>query len=287
LAFYKLLLGVLGGSSALIVDGAHSLTDVVGSANILIAATIARKPPDEGHPYGHGKAEFIGGGIVYSVLLVLSASMVVGAVRIILVGAHESPHYITLLAAIVSVLVNYFMYRYGSCAGTRCNSAALLADAFENRADAISSLATVFGIVGGIFVHPLCDPIAAAVVGLIILYNCIQQLREAASNLLDRGLPPEVARSVERLVLLHPDVLRVDYVRTRQTGPQYWVDIGLRVEKALGVDRCDALVTQVRSELMRRCDQFQAVEVFIVPDDATDALTTVERVDRMQWQPAE
>ncbi|MBI5538297.1 MAG: cation transporter [Deltaproteobacteria bacterium] len=268
LAVYKLLLGVLGGSTALIVDGAHSFTDVIGSTNILIASTISRRPPDDDHPYGHGKAEFIGGGIVYSVLLVLSASMVFGAGRIIVTGEHEAPHYVTLLAAGVSVLVNYFMYLYGNCAGTRCNSPALMADAFENRADAISSLAAVVGIAGGIFVDPICDPIAAAVVGLIIMYNCITQLKDSLSNLIDRSLPPEVGRSVRRVVMTHKGVEAVDYVRTRQTGPQYWVDIGIRVSGDLGIARSDAIAASIRTDLMRRCDQFQHVEVFVAPATA-------------------
>lgn len=267
LAVYKLALGFIGGSTALIVDGAHSMTDLVGSTNILIASRIAARPADDDHPYGHGKAEFIGGLAIYVVLLVLSTAMVAGSARIIWNGQVEAPHYITLLAAVVSVLVNYFMYLYGSCAGTRCNSPALMADAFENRADAMSSLAAVFGISGAILVHPMCDPIAAAIVGFMIMHNCVVQLKLSASNLIDRALPPEVAESVQQLVLTHAGVTSVDYLRSRQTGSQYWVDVAIRVDPQIGVAQAEKIAGGVRTDLMRRCDDFQHVEVFVVPTD--------------------
>jgi cation diffusion facilitator family transporter len=268
LAFYKLTLGYLGGSSALFVDGTHSLTDVVGSTSILIASRISGRPADESHPYGHGKAEFLGSAVVYSVLLVLSTAIVVGAVMVVLRGNFAAPHFITLLGAVVSVLVNYVMYLFGYCAGTRCNSPALLADAFENRADAISSIAAVVGIAGALLIHPIFDPLAAILVGCVILYNCIVQLKDSVSNLIDRGLPPEVADSVKRLVMAHDGVVAVNYVRTRQTGPQYWVDVGIQVASDVEVGRSDGIAAAIRTELMRRCDQFQNVEVFITPPKA-------------------
>jgi len=161
--------------------------------------------------------------------------------------------------------VNYVMYLYGYCAGTRSNSPALMADAFENRADAISSIAAVAGIAGALLVHPLADPIAAAIVGVVILHNCVVQLRDAISNLIDKGLPHEVAESLREVVLTHEGVAAVDFVRTRQTGPQYWVDIGIQVAGHLGVAQCDAIAAEVRKDLMQRCDQFQHVEIFVTP----------------------
>jgi cation diffusion facilitator family transporter len=267
LAVFKLAVGALGGSSALIVDGTHSLTDVVGSTAIIVASRVSGRPADESHPYGHGKAEFLGSAAVYSMLLVLSAGIVFGAVVVVIRGSAEAPHFLTLFGAIVSVLGNYVMYMFAHCAGTKANSPAILADAFENRADALSSIAAVAGIACALFIHPVCDPIAALIVGAMILWNCLTQLKSAISNLIDRGLPTEVTHAIRRVVMTHQGVLAIDYVRTRQTGPQYWVDVGVRLSKQLDVAQSDAIASAIRGDLMRRCEQFQHVEVFVVPWD--------------------
>ncbi|MBI4704536.1 MAG: cation transporter [Deltaproteobacteria bacterium] len=265
LALYKMVLGILGGSSALFVDGTHSLADVVGSTGIVIASRISRRPPDEDHPYGHGKAEFVGAVVVYVILLTFSCGIVVGAAYLTVCGRVGRPHAITLLGAVVSVLVNYVMYLYGYCAGTRCGSPALMADAFENRADALSSLAAVVGIAAALLIHPICDPIAAIFVGLVILGNSLVQLRDALGNLADRALPPEVTEAIGAVVRREPAVRGVDFVRTRRTGPRYWVDVGIQLSAPLPVSGADAVVARIRAEIMRRCEDFQHVEVFVVP----------------------
>jgi cation diffusion facilitator family transporter len=267
LALFKLVVGTLGASSALVVDGTHSLTDVVGSSAIIVASRVSGRPADESHPYGYGKAEFIGSAVVYTLLLVLSAGIVFGAVVVLLRGKAEPPHYLTLLGAVVSVLGNYVMYLFAHCAGSKANSPAILADAFENRADALSSIAAVVGITGAIFIHPLFDPITAVVVGGMILWNCLTQLKVSVSNLIDRGMPHEVTVAIRRVVMSHRGVIAIDFVRTRQTGPQYWIDLGVRLAKELDVSSADALCAGIRTDLMLRCEEFQWVELFVTPWD--------------------
>lgn len=268
LAVYKLTIGFLGGSSALIADGCHSAADVVGSTCILLTTRISGKPADGDHPYGHGKAEFIGAVFVYTVLTFFSIGVIVGAILAI----HEPapPHFVSLLGALVSVLCNYLMFRYAECAGTRCNSPAVLADAFENRADALSSVAAVVGIAGAVLIHPVLDPLAAMVVGLVILWNSIQQLREAASGLMDRGLPPDEIAEIERIALAHEGIGGVEFVLTRQTGRSYWVDLGVRLGDDVEVASADAIVTALRHELAENPSLHQ-VEVFVVPSSSAKA----------------
>ena len=142
---YKIVVGVLGGSSALIADGIHSFTDVIGTSAILISRRISDRPADEDHPFGHGKAEFMGSVFIYVVLLFLSVGIFIGGVFVIISGNIAEPRIVTILAAAISVFYNVLMFRLGSCAGSKNNSPALMANAFENRTDAISSVACVLG----------------------------------------------------------------------------------------------------------------------------------------------
>ena len=267
LAVYKLAVGFLGGSSALIADGCHSASDVIGSTCILLTTRISGRPADGDHPYGHGKAEFVGAVFVYTLLSLFSIAVIVGA--ILSVRHPDRPHLVSLLGALVSVLCNFLMYRFALCAGSRSNSPAVLADAFENRADALSSIAAVVGIGGALLLDPILDPIAAMVVGCVIFWNSIQQLREAASGLMDRGLPPDEVAEIERIALEHEGVEGVAFVLTRQTGRQFWVDLGVRLADDADVAAADAIVASLQSDLAGH-PSLHRVEVFVVPSSARD-----------------
>jgi cation diffusion facilitator family transporter len=265
ITIFKVTVGILGRSSALIADGIHSLTDVIGTGAIIATRKISSRPSDESHPYGHGKAEFLGSTFIYTVLLFLSSAIFIGGLLVILEGRIEKPRIVTLLAAVVSVFYNVFMYLFGQCAGRRNNSPAILANSFENRADAISSTACIVGIAAAIFVNPVCDPISAMMVGVIIFVNCLVQLNESLSGLMDRALPYKVIQRIRHVAMTQEGVAGVDFVKTRQTGSNYWVDLGILVPGDLDVARSDSVASEVRNELMRRSERFHNVEVFVAP----------------------
>jgi cation diffusion facilitator family transporter len=264
LGVYKLVVGVFGMSAALVADAMHSFADVVGSSGILVATKISSREPSESYPYGLGKAEFLGAAFVYTLLLFFAGGIIYHASTSILAGNLEAPHFVTLLGAIISVGYNYVMYMYATCVGMRNHSPAILADAFENRADAISSVACIAGIGGAMFLHPVCDPIAALLVGVVIFWNCQQQLREASQGLMDRALPRPELEAVRKIAERHPDVVSAASIRTRRTGSRYWVDLELAVSPELAIDRADAVVADLRAEI-RKFPSFHHLEVYLVP----------------------
>ena len=249
----------------MIADGMHSFTDVIGTSVIIGSRKVSDRPADQCHPYGHGKAEFMGSTFIYTVLLFLAGAIFIGGLLVILEGELKSPRFVTLLAAVVSVAYNVLMYLLGTCAGKRNNSPAVLANAFENRADAISSVAVIVGIGAAMLVHPICDPIAAMIVGVIIFVNCLIELNKSLSGLMDQALPSEAVGRIQRIAMGQKEVEGVDFIKTRQTGTDYWVDLGILVREDLDVARCDKIASAVRSELMRRSERFQNVEVYVAP----------------------
>jgi cation diffusion facilitator family transporter len=264
LGVYKLVVGILGGSSALVADAMHSFADVVGSVGIVLATRVSAKDADEEYPYGRGKAEFLGAVFVYVVLLFFAVGIVVHAITLMLNDDLSAPHYVTALGAAVSVLHNIIMFQYLTCVGRRNNSPAILADAFENRADAISSVAAVAGIIGAMVIHPICDPIAALLVGVIIFWNCQEQLREAVKGLMDTALPEDEAEEAVEAILGCEGVEALAFLRTRRTGARYWLDVGVEVHESLGIEAADAIASRVGLELARYPFCHHA-EVFVLP----------------------
>jgi cation diffusion facilitator family transporter len=262
LAIHKLVVGVLGRSTALVADAIHSFGDVIGSTSILVATHMSAKKPDEKFPYGRGKAEFVSAVFVYVMLLFLATGIMISSIRSILAREISPPHFVTAASAVVSVLYNYIMYKFTTCAGVRNNSPAILADAFENRADAISSIAVIAGIVAARLIHPILDPIAALIVCIIIFWNCQEQLREAAAGLMDRGLPEDRVDAIRDAALSQPGVSKVTFVRTRQTGVHFWIDLGIELPPTVLVEEADEIAAAVRSAVSKT-PQCHFVDVYV------------------------
>lgn len=263
LTAYKCGVGFLGGSPALIADGIHSFTDVIGTSVIIGSTRVSSREPDEKHPYGYGKVEFMSSMFIYVVLVALAIFIFAGGLALLLRGEHETPHLVTLFGGLVSVLYNIIMYRLGVCAGKRNSSPALLANAFENRADAISSVAVCIGIVLAITIHPAADPLAAMAVGVIILINCIHEGRKAFDGLMDRGLPPSVIKRLREFARSQEDVVEVSFLNVRPTGTGYWVDLGVEVERGTSAKAADEVAERVQVAVMKQSPQFDAVEVYV------------------------
>ncbi len=266
-------------------DGFHTFTDVIGSSVIIASRKVAGEPADGCHPYGHGKAEFIGSTFIYAVLLCLACVILQRSLFAILEGRLEAPQFVTLLGSAVSVAGNSLMYFLGACSGRKNNSPAILANAFENRADALSAAAVVIGIAAAIFINPIWDPIAAMIVGMIILVNCLGELKKSLSGLMDRALPTEVVDRIRRVALVQEGVVGVEFVKTRQTGSDYWVDLGILVRDNLDVACSDKIAATVRNELMRRSERFRQVEVYVAPcrrKDKPHALASLLRTGKKQ-----
>jgi len=227
LTIFKLVFGLVCGSIALVADAIHSLGDVAISIVLVMSLRISGKDADEDHHFGHGKIEFIGTAIIGVSMLLVALLIVWYSVRAALQGVIEAPDRIAILVAIVSIGGNYLMYRHSLCAGIHVNSSVMIANAYENRADVLSSVAALVGIVGAQLGWLLLDPLAAIIISALILHSALKTLLEAARGLGDCGLEPKVTRAIRTAVAGIDGIIGVHSVKTRRIGQQ--VEVGLRV----------------------------------------------------------
>ena len=141
-------LGIVGHSTALVADAIHSSADLISALMLLIGLRVARRPADKEYPYGYGKVEFIISVIIYTALIGAGVVIVVEAVSAIVHAEHEEPSMVTLFGALIAIIVNEMMFRQSYCAGKQLRSPSLVANAFEKRSDALTSIAVFAGIAG-------------------------------------------------------------------------------------------------------------------------------------------
>ncbi len=273
LAVVKLIIGLLANSRALIADAAHSASDVVGSVAVLIGLRAAERPPDEDHPYGHGKAESVSS-IIVSVLLVFVGLEVGYASIKSLFNPIVAPEFIAIWAAIGSMVVKEAMFRYKYNLGKKLNSQSLIANAWEHRSDVYSSFAALVGIGGAILGEMLniswmvyLDPLAGIFVSLLVLKMSYQLLMESIHSTLDHVLHEEQTVALREHIEQVPGVMRIDQLRARETGHYQIVDVKVGVDPRITVEEGHRIGKRVKQSLMQQFPQVRDVFIHINPYD--------------------
>lgn len=261
----KALAGIVGHSGAMIADSIHSASDIFASAVVYISLKIAKKPADECHPYGHGKAEAISTAIVGIMLLAAGVTIMKTAFNTIREGSMEAPGIIALYAAILSIVIKEIMYRLTYKVGKKINSPSTIANAMDHRSDAFSSVATFIGIGGAIIGFPILDPIAGIVVSLFILKMSIDILKDGIRQIMDSSIEDEKISSIRENVLSVDGVKDTHGIRVRQSGPNYIVDLDICVDKDIPLHEAHEIGDAVRSKIYKSVDKIYEVRVHVDP----------------------
>ncbi|GGE27318.1 cation transporter [Marinithermofilum abyssi] len=271
LAVIKGVIGVVSNSRALVADAAHSASDVAGSLAVLIGLRVAQVPPDEDHPYGHGKAESIAAIIVAVLLGVVGVEIGYGSFQV-LFSKVEAPGWLAVLAAVVSMVAKEAMFQYKYRLGKRLNSQSLIANAWEHRSDVYSSLAAVVGIGGAVLGDRYhipwlvyMDAVAGVLVSLLVLKMAVHLLRESIHNTLDHVLHEEEAYELVEAAGKVEGVRRVDELRAREHGFYVIVDAKVAVNPDITVEEGHRIGKRVKETLVEQFEHVSDVLVHINP----------------------
>lgn len=274
LTIFKIYIGNIAGSKGLVADGLHSGTDVIATLMVLVTLGVSGRKDDKTHPWGHGKVEFLGAVIVYIFLLGIAILIFTDALKVILSGIIHPPHVIALFGALVSIVANYILSGYGFCAGKKLNSPAMIANANENRADLISSIAVLLGILFAKMGFPILDTLAAILVGLIIAKTAITLGIQAFKSLMDESLPGDKSALIEQAVLQYKEVKGVSYINARRVGQLAWIDMEIFIDSKKSVKEGYAISREIRQALMRRFKHIKDVSIsFSCRENAPRAVT--------------
>lgn len=246
----KLTVGALTGSVAVLSDGIHSAFDVAIAAFTLFAVRLAAKPPDETHPYGHGRAENLAALVEALVMTLVAAGLALQAIRRLLDGGVvHTPMYAFIVTGIALVLG---IWRSGKVrhAAKRYSSPALEADAANITADVFESAAVIVGLV---FAHaglPAGDPIAALVVVALMGVMAVRIGLQAVHVMLDRS-PPDLTHLVAEAASAVPGVVQVAEPRVRQSGADVHAEVTVSVGRTSSVERSHDITEAVEQAVAR------------------------------------
>ncbi len=262
---YKGLLGVMTGSVALVADSLHSGADVVASIVTMASVKLSRQDSNEDYPFGYGNVQFISSSIVGLILIFGAFFLMYQSVLRLVEGDISPPSAVALLGAVISVVINELMYRFQICVGRENNSPAIIANAWDNRSDALSSLGVLVGISIAVLGFPAADVLAAIVVAILVAKIGIELNIEAVNGLMDSSLEMDVLGVVYHIAAQIPQVEEVRYLRGRNVGEDVHLDIGLGIDGALKVYESDFIVAAVKERVFSAIKHVKDIRVIVMP----------------------
>jgi cation diffusion facilitator family transporter len=272
LAIMKGVVGWLSGSRALVADAAHSASDVAGSIAVLAGLRTAQKPPDQDHPYGHGKAENIATIIVALLLIIVGIEIAISSSKGLWGDTPNTPGGIALIAIIISILAKEAMFQYKYRLAKKINSSVLLAEAWHHRSDVLSSIAAFVGVLGAIvgkqFNYPILtylDPIAGILVSLLVIKIGYSLAKESSLIMMEQVLDRDKTKPFIVTVTSVPGVKRVDELLARTHGHYLVIDLKVSVEPHLSVEEGHHISKQVKQMLMSTHKDIKKVMIHINP----------------------
>ena len=252
----KLVAGIVGSSAALVADAVHSLTDLLTDAVVIVFVKLSAKPQDDDHDYGHGKYETLATSIIGLALLAVGLLICVyGVVDIIHAlrgSALPQPDVLAVWAALLSILLKEWTYRFTIRAAQRLHSAALGANAWHHRSDACSSVGTAIGVGAAVIMgsgYAILGPIAAVIVSLFIIKAAVALIIRSVGELLEQSLPAEVEQEICQLVLQQPQVSGIHHLRTRCIGNGYAIEMHIRMPGNISLYEAHQHATAVENAL--------------------------------------
>lgn len=267
LAGGKFVAGVVGHSHALIADAVESMADIVSSLIVWRGVVVAAQPPDEDHPYGHGKAEPIAAGVVGLMLLAAAGWIAFRSIQEIMTP-HSSPAPFTLAVLVGVIAIKEGLFRFVLREAGELESAAVQSDAWHHRSDAITSLAAGLGIAVSLFGgkgYEAADDVAALLAALIIAWNGWTISRRAAWELMDAVPGVGLRSEIEHVAAAVPKVQRVQKCLVRQAGFQVFVDMHVHVDAEMSVRESHEIAHAIKDRVRERFPRVHDVLIHIEP----------------------
>ncbi|HDP95241.1 MAG TPA: cation transporter [Candidatus Aminicenantes bacterium] len=274
LSLMKFAAGIVGHSRALVADGVHSLSDLGSDLVVIGGLRLAARPEDRTHRYGHGKYEALAtlvlGGLLGLAGLGIAVSAMSSALDMLKGSVSAPPRLVAVIAAALSILVKEGLFQWTRSEARRIDSPALMANAYHHRSDALSSVATLSGVLGAMLLGErgrILDPLAALVVAGMILVAAWRILQESGNELLEAAVEPDVEKEILEIIQSVPGAMNLHQLRTRRVGPRMVIDLHLDVDARLSLSAAHAISQTAEDRLRNAFGRETIIYIHIEPGD--------------------
>ena len=268
----KLVAGIVGNSAAMVADAVHSISDFLTDIVVIGFVGVSDKEGDKNHNYGHGKYETFATLIISFALILVGVGIFYNGAKNILLTIYgsnlEGPSIIALYAAIISIVLKEWLYRITLKIGKEIDNQAVVANAWHHRSDAFSSIGTLLGIGGAIFLGEewrVLDPLAGVIVSFFIIYVAIKLALPSVKELLEAALPEDIEKEIIHIIENTNGVRDYHRLKTRKIGNSYAIDVHIKLDGCISLTQAHDIATIIEVQLFEKYGRFTQISIHTEP----------------------
>jgi cation diffusion facilitator family transporter len=262
---FKIFAGIAGNSNAMIADALDTLGDAMTSTGMLVGFKIAKRPADDGHPYGHGKAESIIAKLLAIFLIFLGFKVAYNSIHVMASHTVYVPGMIALAAAVLSIVVKLGLFHYTNMLGKKISSTAMTVYSWNIASDVFSSTAALVGIAGSRLGYPIMDPLAALVLSFFVMRAGFTGFHRAYDELMDGAPAKSVIDGMRQIAMMNKDVRAIKDIKVRKMGLDLMVDMTIAVDKHMTVESGHRITDAVRDDIIKKIPSAREVFIHVEP----------------------
>lgn len=261
LGLFKLYVGLIGNSRALVASAFCSLTDVASAISIIASTKITRRPVNPKYPFGYGKVEFVVTLLVSLFILLSTLFLFISSFLLIARKIHIAPRWIAFFGAIIGSILSWLKYRFSRCVARELDSPAVQAHAEHNKIDSITSMLVAFGIFFARFGLGYLDPLIAIFETVHVLFQSGKIFMRGGRGLLDMSVSTDKLLKIENASSGVEGVKDVKKIMARQAGQDIFVDISVLLQQDINVAAASMIKQKIRQNIVEFLPQTRDVVV--------------------------
>jgi cation diffusion facilitator family transporter len=266
LTILNFIIGTLSGSTALVAESAHTLSDIFTSAIAFIGFKIGLKPADQDHPYGHGKAEPLAGLLIVIFLVLIAYEIFLEVFQKLALGTSLTPPgIIAAIMALIGIVANFVLSSYSMRIGKKINSSAIMADAKHQKVDIYACVAIFLGIIGSRMGIPILDPLVGGFVGLLILKTAFDVALENIDHIMGKIPSDKIIKEVRSAALTVDGIYGVHDIKINDMGPYATAELHVEVEGDMIIREAHKLAHITEEVIIDKIEIINSVIVHVCP----------------------
>lgn len=253
LVIIKLTAGILSSSVSIMADAFNNLSDATSSVVTLVGFKLSELPPDNEHPYGHARFEYLSGLVVAMLILVIGFEMVLSSVKKILNPSETVTDFWTFVILLLSIAIKAGLSVYYKKKGKEISSSVLMASAADSKNDVITTTAVLLSLLTESYFHWKIDGIMGLTVAFFILYSGVQLAKETVSPLLGEGVNEELKETLEAYILSKEKVAGCHDLMVHDYGPgKRFASIHVEMDKSEEAILCHEILDRIERECFQK-----------------------------------
>ncbi|MDD5327576.1 MAG: cation diffusion facilitator family transporter [Phycisphaerae bacterium] len=262
----KFFVGFITGSLSMLADAIHSVSDMLTDIAVLLGLYFGSKKPDSSHPYGHGKLETLAAMAIALGLLGVGLGMIYYAALDIAKDNVTCPSNMVLIAAVGAIIIKEVVYRVTKAVAMKHHCPAALANAWHDRADALSSVAVIIGVTAQKFGFTHGDQLAAIGIGVMVVIVATKLISDCLGELIEKAVDGATIEQIKNIIKANGQIRQYHRLRTRTVGREVFLDLHILVDPNLSIAAAHEIASNLEDALHSQLTRPVNITVHIEPD---------------------